>query len=395
MVKSKKYSIPEISEGVFMVGVKDWNRRLFDALIPLPQGTSYNAYLIKGRDKTALIDTVGPGFHGELLDRVKQTASGDIDYLVMNHAEPDHASAIGTVLNSNPRAVLIATAKGSRMAQVYFQVSEKRIEVVKDGDSRDLGGKTLRFIEAPLLHWPETMFTYSDEGGTLFSCDFFGSHTAFGQYDEDVPDLTTQAKKYFGEIMMPFRRMGQRALQKLEDFDIKVIAPSHGPIYRNPRKILTVYSDWTEGRTSEKALLVYATMWKATETMVEALGETLRSEGVETYLYDLSNADIGEIARELVDSPALVLGTPAVLGGMHPLAANVAYITKMLRPPLKYAAIVSSYGWGGGATREAQAALGVLNLEIVGTVETNGPPAAADYEKLAALGKSLAHKIKE
>lgn len=391
----KEYAVPEISEDVYLVGVRDWNRRIFDALIPLPQGTSYNSYVVRGIDKTALIDTVGPGFESELQDRVAKVADFTrLDYLIMNHAEPDHSAAIPYVMQASSSAVLMATAKGAKVAQDYYKVPESRIRVVKDGEQIELGGKTLRFIEAPLLHWPETMFTYVEESGLLFPCDFLGAHTAFGLFDTDVDEIVSLAKKYFGEIMMPFRNMALRALGKLEGLDIRMIAPSHGPIYKNPQRILGVSRKWAAGETEEKVIALYVTMWKSTEAMIKAVVETLLAEGIEVGLYDLLDSDLGEIAKDLVDSRSLLLGTPAVLGGMHPLAVYATYLTKMLRPPLKYAAVVSSYGWGGGAVREATDLLALTRVEMVGSVELNRPPSGDDFRELAELGKRLAEKTK-
>jgi flavorubredoxin len=238
----KRYNVPEISEGVFWVGTKDFNRRIFDALIPLPQGTSYNAYLVKGKEKTALVDTVNPGFEKELIEKIGQiTDPTDLDYIVMNHAEPDHANAIPYIMQASKEAVLITTEKGAKMAKIFHRVPDERIKTVKDGDAIELGGKTLKFIEAPMLHWPETMFTYLIENKVLFPCDFFGAHTAFGIYDDDVEEIIPVAKRYFGEIMMPFRNMGKKALDKIKNLEIKLIAPSHGPIYKNPERILEAY----------------------------------------------------------------------------------------------------------------------------------------------------------
>ena len=390
------YHVPEISEGVFWVGAKDWNRRIFDALIPLPSGTTYNAYLVKGEEKTALIDSVNPGFEGELLAKINQVADlADLDYVIMNHAEPDHASTIPHILRVAKKVKLVTTEKGAKMAQIYYSTPEERIMTVRDGDTLELGGKTLKFIEAPWLHWPETMFTYLVENKVLFSCDFFGTHTALGFYDEDVEDVISLAKRYFGEIMMPFRSMGRKALEKIEKLEIEMIAPSHGPIYRNPDRVLEAYKKWTAGETEEKAIVVYVSMWGSTEAMVKAMVETLMAEGVEVSLHDLQTADIGEIAKDLVDSRAIVLGTPTVLGGMHPLAIYAAHLVKALRPPLKYAAVLSSYGWGGGAVKQALEVLGPTKIEPVGSVEVNGPPSDEDFRKIAELGKQLSSKIKE
>ncbi len=391
-----KFNVPEISEGVHWVGVKDWNRRVFDALIPLPQGTTYNAYLVQGEVKTALIDTVNPGFEQELEGKVNQvTDLADLDYLVMNHAEPDHAGAIPYVMEASKDARLITTEKGAKMAQIYFKVPEGRITTVQDWDVIDLGGKTLKFIEAPFLHWPETMFTYLVENKVLFPCDFLGSHTASGFYDDEVEELIPFAQRYFGEIMMPFSKMGKKALEKIADLDIELIAPSHGPIHRNPERILEAYRKWTAGETKEKAIIVYVTMWNSTEAMIGAMVETLLGEGIEVSLHNLVNADIGDVARDLVDSRAIVLGAPTVLGGMHPVAIYASHLVRALRPPLKHGVVLSSYGWGGGAVKQAAEILGPTKMEVVGALEINGPPSADDYEKIAEIGKQLADKIKQ
>jgi len=390
-----RYNVPEISEGVFWVGIKDFNRRIFDALISLPQGTSYNAYLVKGKEKTALIDTVNPGFEKELVEKIGQVIDPtDLDYIVMNHAEPDHANAIPYVMQASKEAVLITTEKGAKMAKIFHRVRDERIKTVKDQDTIELGGKTLKFIEAPMLHWPETMFTYLVEGKVLFPCDFFGAHTAFGTYDADVEEIISVAKRYFGEIMMPFRNMGNKALDKVKDLPIKLIAPSHGPIYKNPERILEAYQKWTAGETKEKVIVVYVSMWSSTEAMIKTMAETLLSEGVEVSLYNLVNSDTGEIAKDLVDSRAIVLGMPTVLGGMHPIAIYAAYLVKALRPPLKYAAILSSYGWAGGALRQALEILGPTKIEVVGTLEINGPPSMSDQQRVIEIGKQLSIKIK-
>ena len=389
------YKAREISGDVYWVGARDWDRRIFDALIPLPQGTTYNAYVVKGGDKTALIDTVNPGFEDELEARIGQVTNLEaLDYVIMNHAEPDHAGAIPHVMKLSKGAQLVTTAKGAKMAQVQYGVPQERIVVVKGGDTIDLGGKTLKFIDAPWQHWPETMFTYLPENKVLFPCDFLGFHTAYGFYDDEVNEFVPFAQRYFGEIMMPFRKMGQQALEKISKLDIKLIAPSHGPMHRNPERILELYRQWTAGETKEKVMVVYVTMWKSTEAMVTAMVESLMAEGLEVSLHNLVYADLGDVAKDLVDSRAIVLGTPTVLGGMHPLAIYAAHLVKALRPPLKYGAVLSSYGWGGGAVKQAAEILEPTKIEVVGALEINGPPTADDYQKIAELGQQLAAKIK-
>jgi flavorubredoxin len=391
----KSYNTPMLKDGVFYVGVRDWNRRLFDALIPLPQGTTYNTYLIKGKEKIALIDTVNPGFETELENRINNVASvSQIDYVIMNHAEPDHAGAIPHILAANDKAKLVCTKMGAQAAQIYFRVPEERMIVVKDNDSIELGGKTLKFIEAPMLHWPETMFTYLMQDKILFTCDFFGMHTAYGFFDDEVDELDSFAQRYFGEIMMPYRSLGLRAMEKIKDLEIQMIAPSHGPIHKNPHKILENYAKWTRGETKEKAILVYVSMWKSTEKMINQMVEVLLQKGIQVSLHNLANADLGEVAKDLVDARAVVLGTPTVLGKMHPLAVYAAHLVKVLKPPLKLGAVLTSYGWGKGALAHAVELLGPTGLEMVGALEVNGSPTESDLEKVRLIGEGLAEKIR-
>lgn len=390
-----KPAVIELSEGVHWVGVKDWGRRLFDGLIPLPHGTSYNAYLVKGSAKTALMDTVNPGFEDELFAKIGEVADpAALDYVVMNHAEPDHAGSIPAVLAASPKARLVLTAKGADMATRYFRVSQDRMQVVKEGDTLDLGGKTLRFIDAPFLHWPETMFSYLVEDKVLFPCDFFGAHTAAGLYDDEVADLAVRAQMYFGEIMMPFRKAGERAMKKLAGLPIELIAPSHGPMWRHPERILSLYRKWTAGETLPKAVVAYVSMWGSTERLVRVAAETLLGAGIQVAVHELAHVDVGDLAGDLVDARAIVLGAPTVIGALHPAALNAAHLVRTLKPPLRYAAVFSSYGWGGGALRQAGEILGPTGIEVVGAVEIHGAPDADAEARAAALAEELAAKVR-
>jgi len=389
-------NVVELKKDVYWVGVRDWNRRLFDALIPLPYGTSYNAYLVVGESKNALIDTVNPGFETELDEKLKQiTDPRDLDYVVMNHAEPDHAGAIPHLMKMNSKAMLITSNRGANMAEGFYQVPKERILAIGDMGTVDLGGKTLQFIEAPMLHWPETMFTYLKEDCVLFPCDFFGSHMAGPLYSDDVEDLAVHAQRYFGEIMMPFRTMAQNALNKISNLRIDMIAPSHGPIHRDPKRILEAYSKWSKGETKQKATIIYVTMWKSTEKMIRPIADTLSSNGIEITIHDLTTADLGNIAKDLVDSKAIVLGAPTVLGGAHPLAVQATYLVRALRPPTKFLVLISSHGWTGGAIKQIQEVLGASRIEVVGTLDTYGPPSENDIKQVIELGKTLAAKIKD
>jgi flavorubredoxin len=208
-----------------------------------------------------------------------------------------------------------------------------------------------------------------------------------------VPELIPYAQRYFGEIMMPYKRLGRRGLDKIKDLDIQMIAPSHGPIHRNPVMILEAYDTWTRGETRDKVIVVYVTMWKSTEKMVKQIAETLEENNVEAPFYNLATADIGDIAKDLVDSRGIVLGTPTVLGRMHPLAVYASHLVKVLKPPVKYGVVLTSYGWGKGALSHASEVLGPTGLEVVGALEVNGPPSAEDYEEIRKIGGELASKI--
>ena len=210
-----------------------------------------------------------------------------------------------------------------------------------------------------------------------------------------MEDLLVYAQRYFGEIMMPFRNMGQKALEKIKDLEIEMIAPSHGPIHRNPEHILKAYKKWVDGETKQKAIIVYVTMWGSTEKMIQPIAETLAAEGIEVALYNLTASDIGDVAKDLVDSRAIVLGAPTVLGGMHPLGVYATYLVKALRPPTKFGVVLSSYGWGGGTVKHVQETLGQSKIEVVEAMEINGPPTENDVKQIVELGKTLAKKIKE
>lgn len=386
--------VPRICEGVYSVGARDWSRRLFDSLIPLPEGTSYNSFLVIGSEASALIDSVQKDFCGDWFEKISGKESvSEVSYLIMNHAEPDHAGSIPFFLKENKKAKLVLTEKGARMAEVFYGVPRERMKIVKEGEVISLGGKSIQFIEAPMLHWPETMFSFLKEDGILFSCDFFGAHLAKGVYAEEVPETLDYAQKYFGEIMMPFKNMGEKALEKIKPLDIKVIAPSHGPIYKNPKPILEKYFDWTSGRTRKKVLIAFASMWGSTEKLVNEATNVFLEQGIEVARHNLSSIDFGEFAADLVDSKAIVFGSPTVLGGMHPLALNAVYLTRVLKPPAKYFAFLSSFGWGGAAVRHAQEVLSGSGIDFIGAVEVNGVPNESDLEKARNLAKEISQKI--
>jgi flavorubredoxin len=385
-----------IAPDIHWVGATDWHRRVFDRFFSLPYGTSYNAYLVQGQEKTALIDTVMPGFEDLLLERIRQVVDpAAIDFLVMNHAEPDHGGAIPRVLAAAPKAKLVASKRGVELAAAFYDVPPERAMAVADGDSIQLGGKTLQFLDTPWLHWPETMSTYCPEERLLFSCDFLGAHLASGRiFAEEVGDIVmAEAKRYYASIMMPHATRVQRALEKLGGLEIGMIAPSHGPVHRQVSRLIEAYHKWAGGPLEPKAVIIYASMYGATEALKERVAAALSDQGVETVEHNLAVADLSHMVTDLVEARALLVGSPTFVGGPHPLVITAAEVIRTLRPPGKIAALFGSYGWGGAAARQLQARLEPAGYQIVETLEVKGPPRAADLEAATALGKAVAERV--
>ncbi len=388
----------EIKTDIYCVGAVDWDRRLFDALIALPDGTSYNAYYVKGKDKCALIDTVNPPMKQVLLDNLSELGVEKLDYLVINHAEPDHSGSICEVLEKYPDATVLCTQKCVPLLQDRFGIPSERFKTVEDKETLDLGGRTLEFIHTPWVHWPETMVTYLREEKILFPCDFFGSHLATSSmYVEDERLQQEGAKRYFAEIMLPFRAIIQNNLKKLEDYDIEIIAPSHGPLYNHAQAdaIIADYRDWTSDEMKNLVMIPYITMHGITRQMVERLVDQLMKRGVGVQQFDLSSADLGKIAMSLVDAATIVIGTPTVLAGPHPAAAYVAVLANALRPNTQFVSIIGSYGWGGKAVETLTSLIPSIKAEIIPPVLCKGMPTEAEWQAIDNMAETIAKKHAE
>jgi len=386
----------EIKPGIYWVGAIDWDRRLFDALIPLPDGTSYNSYLIKGSDKTALIDTVDPTMQDELINHLSELGVKSIDYVVANHAEQDHSGAIPQVLERYHQAKVVATPRCKDMLIDLLMIPEERFITVNDKETISLGGRTLEFIHAPWVHWPETMLTYLREDKILFSCDFFGSHLATTDlYVSDEGQVYEAAKRYYAEIMMPFRTNIQKNLGKIKEYAIDIIAPSHGPMYNKPEFIVKAYHSWAFDEPKNIVVLPYISMHGSTHNMVKYLVEALSQRGVTVKQFDLAVTDIGKLAMALVDAATVVIGTPTVLAGPHPNVVYATILANALRPKLRFVSIIGSYGWGGKTVEQLAAMLPNLKVEIVEPVLCKGFPQEADFKALDNLATTIAEKHKE
>ena len=382
-----------VADGVWWVGAQDWDRRLFDSLIPLPEGTSYNAYLVRGADKTALVDTVDPSMAEVLFSRIENAGAKTIDYIVSNHSEQDHSGLIPAVLEKHPGAKVVATERARGFLADLLDVPAERVLAVKDGERISLGGLTLEFVHFPWVHWPETMLTWIPERRILFPCDLFGSHLAMGAIFADDPmEVLPAAKRYYAEIMMPFAAAIQKNLGRVTALDPALIAPSHGPVYREPRVILDAYREWISAPPKNMVLVPYVSMHDSTKRMVEHLVDACRRRGVRAEPLNLVDADLGRLAMMLVDAATVVLGTPVVNGGPHPLAAYAAVLANNLKPKARHFALIGSYGWSGKALEQIPALMGNLKAENLPNVICKGRPRAADFEALDRLADEIALK---
>lgn len=385
----------KISEDVYSVGALDRDRKLFDELIALPNGTSYNSYLIKGTEKTALIDSVDPPMYGTLTSNLKNLGIKKIDYIISHHAEQDHSGAITMLLKDFPDAKLITNKKCRSILLDLLPVPESRFKIVEDGDILSLGDKTLQFILTPWVHWPETMVTYLKEAKILFSCDFFGSHYATDElFSGDSKIFYPAAKRYFAEIMMPFRTLIRKNMERLKDFDIKIIAPSHGPLHRPEDFIWDAYKDWSSESVKNEVIMPYVSMHGSTETMVKYLEKALVERDITVKMFHLTESDLGDLAIALLDAATIVIGTPTILAGPHPNIIYAAYLVKVLRPKLKFASIVGSFGWGGKTVEVLAGIISSLNLEILEPVIVKGYPKKNDLKLLDGLADTILDRHK-
>ncbi len=384
----------QLKERIHWLGAVDWDRRLFDSLIPLPDGTTYNAYMVEGSEKTALLDTVDPPMVDMLLAQLEDVPK--LDFIVSHHAEQDHSGSMGRVLEKFPEAKVISTPKAKNMLMDLLRVPECAFMTVGDGETLSLGDKTLKFIHTPWVHWPETMVTYLQEDRILFSCDFFGSHIATTDlFVTDKGRVYEAAKRYFAEIMMPFRAVIEKNIEKLKPLDIQMIAPSHGQIQDQPSWIMEAYRDWIQSTPKNLVVLPYVSMHGSTKQMVDHFTSALVERGVRVELYNLAVSDIGKLAMSLVDAATIVVGTSTVLAGPHPLAAYAAFLANALRPKAKFLSIIGSYGWGGKTVETLAGMIPNLKVEVLGPVLCKGLPAESDLKALDNLATAISSKHKE
>jgi len=383
----------ELLPGIFAVGAIDWDRRLFDELISLPDGTSHNSYLIRGSEKTLLIDTVDPPFALTLFDHLDSLGVTAIDYVVANHAEQDHSGTLGTLLSRYPMARVVTNAKCRDMLKDLLQIPDDRFLVIQDREQLSLGNRTVEFLITPWVHWPETMVTYLHGDGVLFSCDFFGSHYATSElFTDDNPTVYEAAKRYYAEIMMPFRSSIRENLEKIAPLAIRIIAPSHGPVYRKPEFILAAYRDWVSDRVENRVVIPYVSMHGSTAAMVRHLVDALMDRKIPVQPFNLTVTDTGDLAKALVDAATLVVATPTTLFSPHPKAMYAVILVNLLRPKTRWVTVIGSYGWGGKTLQMIKENLPHLKAELLEPVMVKGFPRGEDMAALDRLADAIAER---
>lgn len=357
-----------LCENIDWVGAVDGAIRDFHGY-DAERGVTYNSYLVRD-EKTALIDTVRAPFSEDLLRNIAAvTDPSRVEYVVCNHAELDHSGGLPEVMRAMPQATLVCDKRCAVALGEHFDTSSWKIHPVATGDSLPLGRRTLRFIETPMLHWPESMFTYVPEERLLFSMDAFGQHYATAERFDDEADLgivMDEAKTYYANIIMPYSKAVLASLDRLGGLEIGIIAPSHGLIWRRyGREILAAYRLWAHHRSEPKVLVIYDTMWESTTAMAEAIVEGAKQPGISTSLVHIRHSNLTRIAAEVLDAAAVAFGSSTLNHGMMPMAAAALSYLEGLRPQGKTALAFGSYGWGRGGPEAVDAALRRMDWEVL------------------------------
>jgi flavorubredoxin len=389
-----------LKEGVNWVGAVDWNIRDFHGY-NTNRGSTYNAYLIRD-EKTALIDTVKSQFCDDLIAHVEELTTFDkIDYIIVNHVEMDHSSSLPAIAKLAKNAKILASVRGKDELIKHYGHYFDVVETVKTGDELKLGKKTLRFLEAPMLHWPDSMFTYDVEDKILLPNDAFGQHLACSErFDDEVDEhvLMEEAAMYYANILMPFAPLITRKIQEVVGMklEIDMIAPSHGIIWRkDPMKIINAYLKWSAMESKNKVVIVFDTMWHSTDTMARAIADGVISQGVEAKLYKLRANSISEAMTEILDSKAVLVGSPTLNNGMFPTLGQFLTYATGLKPKGKLWSFFGSYGWGGGAVKGMADMAKKAGFEVYEPgVEVKFVPDKEDLKKCFDFGQQIAQKIK-
>ena len=388
----------ELKKGIYWVGGIDWTIRDFHGY-STHKGSTYNAYLVVGK-KTALVDTVKAPFFEEMMGRIREVMPPErIDYLIANHVEMDHSGSLPLFKKAFPKVEVLCSPRAEEELKLHYGDTIP-LKTVKTGDVLELGGKTLTFVEIPMVHWPDSMVTYVKEDKTLLPNDAFGQHIASTErFDDELgwDAIRPEAAKYYANIVMPYGPQVLKALEALQGIEIEVIGPSHGIIWRKYiPEIVATYERWAKGETEKRVLVVYDTMWGSTERMAAAICRGLVEEGVSTKMYRLRGADRSDIVQEVLEARGLVLGSPTLNNGVFPSVAEFSCYIKGLRPKGRLAAVFGSYGWGKGATTKALTAdLQAAGMEVMEELQVQFVPDGDALKHCEELGRRVAQRIKQ
>jgi flavorubredoxin len=390
--------LTEIVEGVYWVGAIDWNIRNFHGYIT-HRGTTYNAYLIVD-EKIALIDTVKSHFFPEMIERIKKIINPEkIDYVISNHTEPDHSGSILKTLKAAKNAELIASDRGVKGLKKYYG-EDLEATSIKEKPTLSLGKYTLNFVPVPMVHWPDSMVTYVPEAELLLPNDAFGQHLASSKrFDDEVDQavLMQEATTYYANIVMPLWRSVSRAFDVVKDLKIKIIAPSHGVIWRtDPGKILSKYQSWVSGESEKRVVIVYDSMWGSTEMIANALVEGISGKGVPVSVHKLGVTHNSDVIADILEAKAVLVGTPTLNNGIFPTVASFLTYMKGLKPRNKIGAVFGSYGWAGGAKKAAESEVKAAGLELIeNDLDYVFKPTKDELDKAVKFGESIGKTVCE
>ncbi len=390
-----------VSDRIDWVGVIDWNLRDFHGY-ETPRGSTYNAYLVRGEDKTALIDTVKGPFVGELLARVASVIDpAEIDLIVVNHVEPDHNGGLRDVMAAMPNARVVASRSG--VAGVAEYHDGLQVEAAGADDVIDLGGCTLRFLPMPMVHWPDSMFTYCAEERVLMPNDAFGQHMASAERFADEVGLDLALEEltvYYANILMPLGKQVAKAVEKVvaTGWEIETIAPSHGVIWRGEAlgAVLDAYGRLTVGETREKVVVAFSTMWGSTDILARAVADGVAAQGVEVAVFDLAASPVAGVTRHLLDARALLVGSPTLHHGMLYRVAGYLQYLAGLKPTGKIGGAFGSYGWSSGACKQIIGRLEAIGFELPFEPYTQKyRPSAEEIAAAREWGAQYARAVRE
>lgn len=394
----------EIKPGIFWIGVNDRTTDLFEGLWPISnEGVSYNSYLIKD-DKNAIIDLTKSFKGDEYLAQIDEVADiSEVDYIVINHLEPDHSGLLRTLRRILPRVAILCSTKAKEMLKGFFSI-EENVQAVNDGDTLSLGKKTLKFFSTPFLHWPETMTTYETLNRVLFPCDAFGGYGAIrgAIFDDECKYFDfyeKEALRYYVNIVANYSQRVLNAIDKIKDVPVDVIAPSHGLVWRkNASHIVNLYKKWAEyatGMTEPAATLVYGSMYGNTEIMMNAVAQGISEEGIPVEIFDASRTHVSYILPSLWTRRGVVIGASTYEVSLFPPVAEVLNMAAHKHIRNKKAAFFGSYGWSGGALRDVKKIIEPLKWELVDTLEFVGSPSEEELGKGREFGIRFAESVKK